>query len=153
MKKKNLMIIVLALVVGFAAVSTTLILNGNAIIGANKDDFKIIFTSATLDGVEHNEFIDADKTNISFETKKLTTVEEESVLDYEVTNTSGNYDANVEIVCNLVDESNNVIENNDYVVLNYEPNSMILLSGETKSGKITSKLIKSVTEDMSFNIK
>ena len=37
--------------------------------------------------------------------------------------------------------------------MTYEPNKMTLLSGETKKGKITARLIKAVTEPMDINIK
>ncbi len=142
------------LIVGFAAVTSTLVINGVLNIGENRDDFKIIFTSASIDGTKRNDVINADKTSITYETKMLTTIDEESVLDYEVTNTSRNYDAEVDIVCNVVDETDNVIEgNNIYVDMTYEPNSMTLLSGETKKGKITARLIKAVTEPIDINIK
>ena len=154
MKKRNVIILVVMLIVGFAAVTSTLVINGVFNIGENKDDFKIIFTSASIDGTKRDDVINADKTSITYETKTLTTIDEESVLDYEVTNTSRNYDAEVDIVCNIADENDNAIEgNNIYVDMTYEPNKMILLSGETKKGKITARLIKAVTEPMDINIK
>ena len=131
-----------------------MVINGVLSIGENSDDFNIIFTSAKIDGTKRNDVINADKTSITYETKMLTTIDEESVLDYEVTNTSRNYDAEVDIVCNIVDENDNAIEgNNIYVDMTYEPNKMILLSGETKKGKITARLIKAVTKPMDINIK
>ena len=156
MKKRKYVVIVLVLmlVIGFAAVTSTLVINGILNIGENSDDFNIIFTSAKIDGTKRNDVINADKTSITYETKMLTTIDEESVLDYEVTNTSRNYDAEVDIVCNIVDETDNVIEgNNIYVDMTYEPNKMTLLSGETKKGKITARLIKAVTKPMDINIK
>ncbi len=156
MKKRKYVVIVLVLmlVIGFAAVTSTLVINGVLNIGENRDDFKIIFTSAKIDGTKRNDVISSDKTVINYETKTLTTIDEESILDYEVTNTSRNYDAEVDIVCNVVDENDNAIEgNNIYVDMTYEPNKMILLSGETKKGKMTARLIKAVTEPMDINIK
>ena len=156
MKKRKYVVIVLVLmlVIGFAAVTSTLVINGVLNIGENSDDFNIIFTSAKLDGTKRDDVIGSDKISITYETKTLTTIDEESVLDYEVTNTSRNYDAEVDIVCNVVDETGNAIEgNNIYVDMTYEPNKMILLSGETKKGKITARLIKTVTEPIDINIK
>ncbi len=154
MKKRNVIILVVMLIVGFATVTSTLVINGVLNIGENSDDFKIIFTSAKIDGTKRNDLISEDKTVINYETKTLTTIDEESILDYEVTNTSRNYDAEVDIVCNIVDETGNAIEgNNIYVDMTYEPNKMGLLSGETKKGKITTRLIKAVTEPMNINIK
>ncbi|MCI8794762.1 MAG: hypothetical protein HFI73_05240, partial [Bacilli bacterium] len=101
MKKRKYVVIVLVLmlVIGFAAVTSTLVINGVLNIGENRDDFKIIFTSAKIDGTKRNDVISSDKTVINYETKTLTTIDEESILDYEVTNTSRNYDAEVDIVC------------------------------------------------------
>ena len=41
-----------------------------------------------------------------------------------------------------------VVSSSFYVDMTYEPNKMILLSGETKKGKMTARLIKAVTEPM-----
>lgn len=35
--------------IGFAAISTTLIINGNANVSENQDDFSVIFTAASID--------------------------------------------------------------------------------------------------------
>ena len=45
------------LIVGFAAVTSTLVINGILNIGENSDDFNIIFTSAKLDGRKRDDFI------------------------------------------------------------------------------------------------
>lgn len=153
MKKREIMLLVILLAIGFTTVSTTLILNGVIGLGSS-DDFKIIFTSASIDGTKRRDVIGSDKTTINYETKTLTTVDEESELVYEATNTSRNYDAEVSIECNIVDTEGNKIEGtNIYVDLTYEPNSMTLLSGETKNGKVHARLLKAVTEPMDINIK
>lgn len=156
MKQKKTYMIVLSLLlltIGFAVVSTTLVLNG--VIGLDESsDFKIIFTSARVDGVEKNAAIVDNQTSITYETKELKNLNEESVLVYEATNTSRNYDAKVSIECNIVDDENNIIKDkNVYVDMSYSPNNMILLSGETKSGIVTAKLVKVTTESMNINIK
>ena len=154
-KKRNIVLtLVVLLAIGFASVSTTLVINGLLAIGENSDDFKIIFSSATIDGIRKDEVISESKTEISYETKVLSLIDEESTLEYEATNTSRNYDADVQIVCNIVDESENIIEGeNEYVDMTYTPESMSLLAGETKQGSITAKLKKAVTEPMDINIK
>lgn len=49
-KKRNIVITLIALLaIGFASVSSVLVINGLLAIGENSDDFKIIFTSATID--------------------------------------------------------------------------------------------------------
>ncbi len=152
-KKKMLITLIILLAVGFASVSTTLIITGVVGIASNESDFNIIFTYAELNGVERKDFIEqTKKQTLTFATDKLTTIDEETVLDYEVTNTSRLYDADVKIECNLVDEEENIIENS-YINIQYQPNSMELLAGETKSGSITARLIKASTEDGSVQVK
>ena len=154
MKRRNTIIVLVTLLaIGFAAVSTTLVLNGLIGLGES-NDFKIIFTSASIDGTKRNDVISEGKTEISYGTKVLSLIDEQSVLEYEATNTSRNYDADVQIVCNIVDEDSNIIEGeNEYVDMTYAPESMSLLAGETKQGSITAKLKKAVTEPMDINIK
>ena len=104
MKKISLVITVLLLAVGFAAVSATLTIKGNANIGENTNDFSVIFTKATLDGKDiYNQVIDDTKKVITFETSDLKTLNQTSVLNYEVTNNSANYDAKVQVNCKVKD--------------------------------------------------
>ena len=125
-KKRNIVLtLIVLLAIGFASVSSVLVINGLLAIGENSEDFKIIFTSASIDGAERNDVISESKTEISYETKVLSLIDEESTLEYEATNTSRNYDADVQIVCNIVDESENIIEGeNEYVDMTYTPKSM-----------------------------
>lgn len=146
MKKRNVMILVILLIVGFASVSTTLVLNGVIGIGSDQDDFNIIFTNAKLNNIERKDFIDPDtKQTLTFETNKLTTLDEEAILDYEVTNTSRLYDGEVVINC--------IVPENEYVTVEYEPKSMEVKAGESKIGKITARLVKASIEDSNISIK
>jgi len=101
MKKKSLMLLaILLLSVGFASVSTTLHMNGNVKIATNDADFDVQFTKATLDGIDvSSTAISEDKKFITFQTKDLSTVGDISKLDFEVTNNSEMYDAEVSIEC------------------------------------------------------
>ena len=154
MKKRNIIILVILLVVGFASVSTTLLLNGMVGINSNENEFNVIFTKANLNGEKRKDFIDKEtKRTITFETNKLSTLNEEAILDYEVTNTSRLYDADVKIICNFVDTEENIVESNDYIAIEYEPKSMRILSGKTEAGSIVAKLVKASTEDQSVSIK
>ncbi len=151
--KKAILALVLLLVIGFASVSTTLVLNGVIGISNKKDDFKVIFTNAKLDNVERQEFIDSEtKQTLTYETNKLTTLNETTVLEYEVANTSRLYDASVSITYNLVDDADNAITS-EYVSMEYTPNNMIVEAGKTKTGSITTKLTKVSTEDSSIKVK
>ena len=101
MKKKSAIIIAIILMsIGFASISTTLIINGSAKVSENQDDFSVIFTKATLDGQDvYKNIISEDKKTITFETGELKKLNQTSILTYEVTNNSSNYDANVTVTC------------------------------------------------------
>ena len=101
MKKKSMLIVAILLMsIGFAAISTTLVINGNAKVSENEEDFSVIFTAASLDGKDvYSTVIDNTKKIITFETSKLKALNQTSVLTYEVTNNSSNYDANVTVTC------------------------------------------------------
>ena len=101
MKKKSMLIIAIILMsIGFAAISTTLIINGNANVSENQDNFSVIFTAATLDGKNvYASVVDETKKIINFTTSDLKTLNQTSILTYEVTNNSSNYDANVTVTC------------------------------------------------------
>ena len=101
MKKKSMLIVAILLMsIGFAAVSTTLVINGNAKVSENNEDFSVIFTAASIDGKDvYSTVIDDTKKIITFETSELKTLNQTSVLSYEVTNNSSNYDAEVSVTC------------------------------------------------------
>ena len=101
MKKKSMLIIAILLMsIGFAAISTTLILNGNAKVSENNEDFSVIFTAASIDGKDvYSTAVDETKKTITFTTSELKTLNQTSILTYEVTNNSSNYDANVTVTC------------------------------------------------------
>lgn len=154
MKNKKIIALIVLLSIGFAAVSTNLLINGTIGIGSNESEFNIIFTYASLNGVERNDFIEQEKKQtLTFTTDKLTKVGEEAVLDYEVTNTSRLYDADVVIECNMLDENKNVIDNNDFIKITYAPDSMHIMAGGKETGSITAKLITSSTDEGQLSVK
>ena len=101
MKKKSMLIVAILLMsIGFAAISTTLIINGNAKVSENNEDFSVIFTAASIDGNDvYSTVVDETKKTITFTTSELKTLNQTSILAYEVTNNSSNYDANVTVTC------------------------------------------------------
>ena len=101
MKKKSMLIVAILLMsIGFAAISTTLIINGNAKVSENNEDFSVIFTAASIDGNDvYSTAVDETKKIITFTTSELKTLNQTSTLTYEVTNNSSNYDANVSVTC------------------------------------------------------
>ena len=86
--------------IGFAAISTTLIINGSANVSENNEDFSVIFTAASIDGNDvYSTAIDDTKKIITFTTSELKTLNQTSILTYEVTNNSSQYDAEVNVTC------------------------------------------------------
>ena len=99
-KRVGLVVIIMLMCIGFAAISTILIINGNTKVSENTQDFDIYFSKARLDTVDvYNEVISQNKKTITFETNNLSKIGDKSVLEYEVTNGSSNYDADVTINC------------------------------------------------------
>ena len=101
MKKKSMLIVAIILMsIGFAAVSTTLIINGNAKVSENEEDFSVIFTAASLNGKDvYATVVDDTKKIITFETSELKTLNQTSILTYEIANNSSQYDAEVSVTC------------------------------------------------------
>ena len=145
-KKASMVIAILLLAVGFAAVSTTLIINGNAKVSENADDFSVIFTAATLDGKNvYASVIDDTKKIITFETSDLKTLNQTSVLNYEVTNNSSNYDAEVIVNCKVKD---NTEAKYTSIKNELEGNATIVKAKETLNGTLTITLNKTATEEV-----
>ena len=72
MKRKSMLIVAILLMsIGFAAISTTLIINGSANVSENNEDFSVIFTAASIDGKDvYSTAVDDTKKIITFETPK-----------------------------------------------------------------------------------
>ncbi len=135
-RKSVIIMLIVFLVIGFATVSTTLVLNGILAVGENKDDFNVIFTSAKLDGRKRNDFISEDKKHINFVSNELKTLDDKAILTYEITNTSRNYDADIILTCTA--------GTTELITLEYTPHQMEVPAGETKSGTLTISMLKLV---------
>ena len=147
MKRKSAIIVaILVMCIGFAAISTTLIINGSATVGENTDDFSVIFTKATLDGIEvYANVIDDTKKIITFETNDLKTLNQTSVLTYEVTNNSANYDAEVQVNCKVKDDAEAKYTS---IKNELEGNVTVVKAKETINGTLTVTLNKTATEEV-----
>ena len=145
-KRASIVVAILLLAVGFAAVSTTLIINGNAKVGENADDFSVIFTAASLDGKNvYANVIDDTKKVITFETSELKTLNQTSVLAYEVTNNSANYDAEVQVNCKVKDDATAKYTS---IKNELEGNATVVKAKETLNGTLTVTLNKTATEEV-----
>ena len=142
--KLSMLVLVLLLAVGFAAVSTTLVINGTANFGTNEEEFDVYYSNALVNG-EQDLSVITDNQTITF-TESLTTLGDKYILDYDVTNGSKNYDAKLEMTCT---------ESNDYLtVTNNFDIETILEASKTRSGKLTIELKKSYagSEELSVEI-
>ena len=147
MKKKSAIIIaILIMCVGFAAISTTLVINGTAKVSENTQDFSVIFTKASLDGTDvYANIISEDKKAINFSTNDLKTLNQTSVLTYEVTNNSSNYDAEVQINCKAKE---NTTTKYTSIINELENNTTVVKAKETLNGTLTITLNKTATEEV-----
>ena len=145
-KRASIVVAILLLAVGFAAISTTLIINGSAKVGENADDFSVIFTKASLDGTDvYNTVIDSTKKIINFTTSDLKTLNQTSILTYEVTNNSSNYDAEVTVNCKVKDGTTAKYTS---IKNELEGNATVVKAKETLNGTLTVTLNKTATEEV-----
>ena len=159
-QRTGIAIAILLMAIGFAAVTTTLTINGTIKYGYDKDKFIVKFTKATLDDTAtagdsvDNPTIGENGQSITYTTKELKTIGEKSVLKFTVTNESTQYDASVKIEC--TEDEQNVPKTklvDSYVTLtekfgedDAETPVTITANGGTAKGKITVTLIKATTE-------
>ncbi len=147
MKRKSALVItILLLAIGFAAISTTLIINGNTKVNENIDDYSVIFTYAYLDDVDvYDEVISQDKKTITFKSKDLKKINDSSTLNYEVTNNSSNYDAEVSVTCVPKDGTTAKYTS---IKNELEGNATKVLAKESINGMLTVSLDKTSTEEV-----
>ena len=148
MKKKSAIIIAIILMsIGFAAISTTLILNGSAKVSENNEDFSVIFTAASIDGKDvYSTVVDDTKKIITFETGELKTLNQTSILTYEVTNNSSQYDAEVNVTC--VPKEGSTAKYTS-IKNKLENDATKVLAKSSVNGTLTITLNKTATEEVS----
>ena len=143
MKKRLVVLIVLIMSVGFAAIATNLFLNGQTAIAPNQDDFDVYYSDAYVNGKEDLSVITSDRV-IEF-TTTFESVGEEYILDYEVTNGSKNYDAELVMECTSSSEY--------LTVTNEFDDETILEARNYRIGKLTIEQTKSyIGEDLNVTI-
>lgn len=95
--KVSLIGTLLIMTVGYATINTTLGVDGLISLIKN-GNFKVYFSSLKIDGIDLSSLISTDKESFTFKTSNLKE-EGESIIDYEITNSSSQYDAEVSISC------------------------------------------------------
>ena len=114
-KGLGLLILVLMMVIGFAVVTTNLVINGATTVATNPTNFDVIFSYATTDE-GGSATISQDKKSITFNSKTMSLVGDTSTLNYTVLNQSSDYDANVSVTWRAIDIINNVDYSDYYTV-------------------------------------
>ena len=141
-KRASIVVTILLLAVGFASISTTLIINGNTKVLENIDEYDVYYSNAKVNGVEDKNLIVDDK-HIEF-TTEMKSIGENYILEYYITNGSKNYDSRVNINCTSGNSYVNV--NNTWV------NDTLIESTETKIGTLTLEMIKGYTGNEELNL-
>lgn len=139
-KKVMIVITILLLAIGFAIVSTTLVINGS--IDVFKDDnIDVIYTSAYLDGVDiyESDNLSDDKKSITFTSKSLKNIGDKSILEYEITNKSEKSNVLIEVECSPLKQEYTSISNE------IVSDRINLMPNETVKGISTITLNKSAT--------
>ena len=148
MKRKSMLIVAILLMsIGFAAISTTLIINGSANVSENNEDFSVIFTAASIDGNDvYSTAIDDTKKIITFTTSELKTLNQTSILTYEVTNNSSNYDAEINVTC--VPKTGTTAKYTS-IKNKLDNNATVVKAKSSVNGTLTVTLDKTSTEEVS----
>ena len=140
--RKSILLVVLLMAVGFAAVSTILFINGSTKINANQKDFNVYYSDVLVNGVRDLSVVQSEKV-LSF-TTELSELGEKYVLDYDVTNGSKNYDAELAMECT---------GGNEYLTVTNEfDDESVLESLKTRRGKLSLELIKSYSGETSLEV-
>ncbi len=143
--KIGIIILLLLLAVGFATVTANLIINNNANISSNPDDFNVFFSNAITED-DSSAVISADKKTITYSTRQLLVPGDKSELIYTVTNESSQYDAEIDMSISFDSAYAS------YFKITYETfddtNKTIVDAKSDKDGKITIELLKPVIEDI-----
>lgn len=137
MKRYGIIIIVIIMAVGFAAVSTTLYITGTTAVTGNPDDFDVYFSDAYVNGFQDLSVV-VGKRSIKF-SAVLDGFGDTYILDYDITNASRFYDADIDINCS---------GGNEYLSVSNEFNSNEYLDAlGTRRGTLKLESIKTIAGD------
>lgn len=135
MKKRYMVLVVLFMIIGFAATSVTLMINGqiNLVFDSNSFESSIIFSAVKSN--DGDVEIKDSKTIFSFNTKMFKELGDFATVDYVVTNYSEYYAAEVTVSCAL--ENSDLDLYGSHVTLEKDPDSSFALeSGKSNSGTL-----------------
>ena len=130
-------ILLLFMVIGFATVTVTLSINGNAKILSDLDQFKVYFSDVKLNGSQDLSLVKSEN-ELQFYFS-FTGIGTTQVISYDVTNASKIFDASLNISCTSGDEY--------FSVVNVFDTSTNLEALGTRTGTLTMKKLKSISSD------
>lgn len=153
MKNRNkISILIILIVIGFASITTTLIVRNNIGIASNLSDFDVYFSEAILDDIDvSSDVISTDGKNITFATRKLENEGETTSLHYKVKNASTQYNAEVSVMCSL-ENINDEYDANEYIEFSNLMSSELILAGQESDGILKVKLKKAAVKEMQANL-
>ena len=130
-------LVILFIAIGFAAISYTLNLDGNAGLAGDLDNFNVYYSNTYVNGVEDYSVI-TSPTELDF----TTTLKEPGTtysITYDVTNGSKHFDAQLTMTCTSGDTYMSIVNELD--------TSTNLEALGTRSGTITLKKLKSIASN------
>ena len=129
-------IFLLFMVIGFATVTVSLSLSGNARLTGDIGDFKVYFSDVKMND-EQNLRLVKSETEIMFDVL-LQEIGTTYKISYDVTNASSMFDANLSVSCTQGDE---------YVLVTNDFDSSTLPALTTRTGDLTIKKLKAYGSD------
>lgn len=129
-------VLILFMVIGFATVTVSLSLSGNAILTGDIGDFKVYFSDVKMND-EQNLRLVKSETEIMFDVL-LQEIGTTYKISYDVTNASSMFDANLSVSCTQGDE---------YVSVTNVFDSSTLPALTTRTGDLTIKKLKAYGSD------
>ena len=134
-------LVLMFMLVGFATISTTLSINGDMELLSDLEDFSVYYSRALVNGVEDTSIIKSS-TELDFGAA-LKTVGVDYVIEYDLTNASSAFDAQVSINCSASTE---------YFSINNEFDSDTPIGArQTRTGTMTLRKIQTVSGDEQSN--
>ena len=135
--KKTILLVLLFMVIGIAAVTTNVVISGSTNIAKNPDDFLVYFSDVKVNGVQDLSLVRNEKQLVF--NKEFSSVGQKVEITYDITNASKNYDASISIECT---PSTNYLS-----IVNSFDTANNLGARQTESGVLTITQSKSYTGD------
>ena len=125
-------LVLMFMLVGFATISTTLSINGNMELLSDLEDFSVYYSRAVVNG-EVDSSIIKSSTELDFGAA-LKTVGVDYVIEYDITNASSSFDAQVNMNCSASTEY--------YQISNEFDGDTPIGARQTRTGIMTFRKIK-----------